>query len=233
MRHPYCGKLVFAAFSGSHQDAIAKGMKYREEHQKDRWTVPYLPINPEDVGRTYDSDVIRINSQSGKGGVAYVLEKTYGLKIPYKMREDLGYAVKDVSDKAHAELSPEEIYAIFTKRYKDYTPVFEVKGCHFRQEDGITATVNIIKDGKKNLVETTGNGRLNAVSNSFAEFFEKPCEIICYEEHALEDGSDSSAIAYVGIKGEDNRLYFGIGIDPDILRASIDALITAMNRSME
>lgn len=149
------------------------------------------------------------------------------------MREDLGYAVKDVSDKAHAELSPEEIYAIFTKRYKDYTPVFEVKGCHFRQEDGITATVNIIKDGKKNLVETTGNGRLNAVSNSFAEFFEKPCEIICYEEHALEDGSDSSAIAYVGIKGEDNRLYFGIGIDPDILRASIDALITAMNRSME
>ena len=233
MRLPYCGKLVFAAFSGSHQDAIAKGMKYREEHQKDRWTVPYLPINPEDVGRTYDSDVIRINSQSGKGGVAYVLEKTYGLKIPYKMREDLGYAVKDVSDKAHAELSPEEIYAIFTKRYKDYTPVFEVKGCHFRQEDGITATVNIIKDGKKNLVETTGNGRLNAVSNSFAEFFEKPCEIICYEEHALEDGSDSSAIAYVGIKGEDNRLYFGIGIDPDILRASIDALITAMNRSME
>ena len=207
MRHPYCGKLVFAAFSGSHQDAIAKRMR--------------------------NGVVFRINSQSGKGGVAYVLEKTYGLKIPYKMREDLGYAVKDVSDKAHAELSPEEIYAIFTKRYKDYTPVFEVKGCHFRQEDGITATVNIIKDGKKNLVETTGNGRLNAVSNSFAEFFEKPCEIICYEEHALEDGSDSSAIAYVGIKGEDNRLYFGIGIDPDILRASIDALITAMNRSME
>lgn len=233
MRHPYCGKLVFAAFSGSHQDAIAKGMKYREEHNKDRWTVPYLPINPEDVGRTYDSDVIRINSQSGKGGVAYVLEKSYGLKIPYKMREDLGYAVKDVSDKAHSELSPEEIYDIFIKRYKDHTPVFEVKGCHFRQEDGITATVNIIQDGKKNLVETTGNGRLNAVSNAFAEFFDKPCEIICYEEHALQAGSDSSAIAYVGIKGKDNQMHFGIGIDPDILRASIDALITAMNRSIE
>ncbi len=232
-RNPYSGALVFAAFSGSHQDAIAKGMKWMEEKNPEHWTVPYLPIDPTDVGRSYDADVIRINSQSGKGGVAYVLEKNYGLKIPYKMREDLGYAVKDVSDKAHAELSPEEIYEIFTKRYKDYTPVFEVKGCHFRQEDGITATVNIIRNEKKNLVESTGNGRLNAVSNCFAEFFEKPCEIICYEEHALEDGSDSNAIAYVGIKGEDNQLYFGIGIDPDILRASIDALVTAMNRSIE
>lgn len=233
MRHPYCGKLVFAAFSGSHQDAIAKGMKYRENNDPDHWTVPYLPINPEDVGRTYDSDVIRINSQSGKGGVAYVLEQNFGLKVPYKMREDLGYAVKDVSDKEHSELSPQEIYDIFIGRYKDHTPVFAVKGCHFRQEDGITATINIIQNGKKNIAESTGNGRLNAVSNTFAEFFNKPCEIICYEEHALEDGSDSSAIAYVGIKGEDNKLYFGIGIDPDIIRASIDALVAAMNRSME
>ncbi|MBR6391247.1 MAG: 2-isopropylmalate synthase, partial [Lachnospiraceae bacterium] len=104
-RHPYCGKLVFAAFSGSHQDAIAKGMKYREENDPDHWSVPYLPINPEDVGRTYDSDVIRINSQSGKGGVAYIMEQSYGLKIPYKMRADLGYTVKDASDKAHAELN--------------------------------------------------------------------------------------------------------------------------------
>ncbi len=233
MRHPYCGKLVFAAFSGSHQDAIAKGMKYRAENDPDHWTVPYLPINPEDVGRTYDSDVIRINSQSGKGGVAYVLEQNYGLKVPYKMREDLGYAVKDISDKEHSELMPNEIYDIFINRYQNHTPVFEVKGCHFRQENGITATVNIIKDGKKNIVEAIGNGRLNAVSNTFAEFFGKPCEIICYEEHALRDGSDSSAIAYVGIKGDDGKLYFGIGIDPDIIRASIDALVTAMNRSME
>ena len=119
------------------------------------------------------------------------------------MREDLGYTVKDVSDKEHAELSPKEIYDIFIKRYKDYTPVFSVKGCHFRQEDGITATVNIIKDDRKNLVESTGNG------------------------------SDSNAIAYVGIRTQEGKLYFGIGIDPDILRASIDALITAMNRSME
>ena len=233
MRHPYCGKLVFAAFSGSHQDAIAKGMKYREAKDPDHWTVPYLPINPEDVGRTYDSDVIRINSQSGKGGVAYIMEQTYGIKIPYKMRADFGYAVKDVSDHSHAELSPAQIHDIFMKRYNKYTPIFDIKGCHFRQEDGITATVNIIADNRKDIVEANGNGRLDAVSNVFAEKFETPCEVICYEEHALTDGSDSSAIAYVGIQGSDGEQYFGIGIDPDIIRASIDALISAMNRSLE
>ena len=233
MRHPYCGKLVFAAFSGSHQDAIAKGMKYRETKDPSHWTVPYLPINPEDVGRTYDSDVIRINSQSGKGGVAYIMEQTYGIKIPYKMRADFGYAVKDVSDHSHAELSPTQIHDIFMKRYNKYTPIFDIKGCHFRQEDGITATVNIIADNRKDIVEANGNGRLDAVSNAFAEKFETPCEIICYEEHALTDGSDSSAIAYVGIQGSDGKQYFGIGIDPDIIRASIDALISAMNRSLE
>ena len=219
MRHPYCGKLVFAAFSGSHQDAIAKGMKYRKEHDPDHWTVPYLPINPEDVGRTYDSDVIRINSQSGKGGVAYIMEQNY---------------VKDVSDHSHAELSPAQIHDIFMKRYKNYTPIFDIKGCHFRQENnGITATVNIIANNRKDIVEAEGNGRLDAVSNAFAEKFEQPCKVICYEEHALTDGSDSSAIAYVGIEGRDGAQYFGIGIDPDIIRASIDALIAAMNREME
>lgn len=233
MRHPYCGKLVFAAFSGSHQDAIAKGMRYREETDPDHWTVPYLPINPEDVGRTYDSDVIRINSQSGKGGVAYVMEQNYGIKIPYKMRADFGYAVKDVSDHSHAELSPAQIYDIFIKRYKNYTPIFDIKGCHFRQEDGITATVNIIADNRKDIVEACGNGRLNAVSNAFAEKFGAPCEVICYEEHAMNAGSDSSAIAYVGIQDSDGSQYFGIGIDPDIIRASIDALISAMNRQLQ
>ena len=222
-RHPWCGKLVFAAFSGSHQDAISKGMHYRIENDPNKWTVPYLPINPEDVGRTYDSDVIRINSQSGKGGVAYVLEHNYGMVVPKAMREDLGYAVKDVSDVNHKELSADEVLEIFEKRYKKYTPVFKISEVHFKQINGIQTVVTINENGEKYNVEDGGNGRLDAVSNALASHFGKPCDIFCYEEHSLKKGSDSSAIAYVGITGEDGKNYFGIGIDHDIIRASIDA----------
>ena len=116
-RQPYSGKLVFAAFSGSHQDAIAKGMNWREENADPHWTVPYLPIDPTDVGRVYETDVIRINSQSGKGGIAYLLEHTYGYIIPQRMRENVGYTIKDISDNAHAELSPEEVLSAFKKNY--------------------------------------------------------------------------------------------------------------------
>ena len=232
-RHPWCGKLVFAAFSGSHQDAISKGMHYRIENDPNKWTVPYLPINPEDVGRTYDSDVIRINSQSGKGGVAYVLEHNYGMVVPKAIREDLGYAVKDVSDLNHKELSADEVLEIFEKRYKKYTPVFKISEVHFKQINGIQTVVTINENGEKYNVEDGGNGRLDAVSNALASHFGKPCDIFCYEEHSLKKGSDSSAIAYVGITGEDGKNYFGIGIDHDIIRASIDALESAMNRSLE
>ena len=232
-RHPWCGKLVFAAFSGSHQDAISKGMHYRIENDPNKWTVPYLPINPEDVGRTYDSDVIRINSQSGKGGVAYVLEHNYGMVVPKAMREDLGYAVKDVSDVNHKELSADEVLEIFEKRYKKYTPVFKISEVHFKQINGIQTVVTINENGEKYNVEDGGNGRLDAVSNALASHFGKPCDIFCYEEHSLKKGSDSSAIAYVGITGDDGKNYFGIGIDHDIIRASIDALESAMNRSRE
>ena len=231
-RHPYCGKLVFAAFSGSHQDAISKGMHYRIENDTEHWTVPYLPINPEDVVRTYDSDVIRINSQSGKGGVAYVLEHNYGMIIPKAMREDLGYAVKDVSDVNHKELAADEVLEIFERRYKKFTPVFKISEVHFKQIDGIQTEVTIEADGKTTVVEAGGNGRLDAVSNALSKHFGKPCDVICYEEHSLKQGSDSSAIAYVGIKGDDGKEYFGIGIDHDIIRASIDAVESAMNRSM-
>ena len=232
-RHPWCGKLVFAAFSGSHQDAISKGMHYRIEKDPNKWTVPYLPINPEDVGRTYDSDVIRINSQSGKGGVAYVLEHNYGMIVPKAMREDLGYAVKDVSDVNHKELSSDEVLEIFERRYKKHTPIFKITEVHFKQIDGIQTVVTVEQNGERKNIEAGGNGRLDAVSNALADYFGKPCDIFCYEEHSLKKGSDSSAIAYVGITGEDGKGYFGIGIDHDIIRASIDALESAMNRSLE
>ena len=134
-RQPYAGDLVFSAFSGSHQDAISKGMTYKEIHDPNKWTVPYLPIDPQDVSRTYDSDVIRINSQSGKGGVAYVLKQNYAIVLPEKMREEVGYAVKQVSDETHSELSPQAVYEIFSDRYVEHTPRFTIPECHRRPQD--------------------------------------------------------------------------------------------------
>ncbi len=228
-RQPYAGDLVFTAFSGSHQDAIAKGMAWREEHDLKEWTVPYLPIDPVDVGRTYDSDVIRINSQSGKGGVAYILSHAYHFTIPLKMREQLGYAVKQVSDEAHKELSPEWVYEIFTDNYINCTPNFTVPEIHFTQSDCIMASASIKTGDRTTVVNGNGNGRLDAVSNAIKQFFGISYELQMYEEHALTQGSSSKAVAYVGVacNGEN---FFGVGIDDDIIRASVAALVVAVNK---
>lgn len=231
-RQPYAGSLVFAAFSGSHQDAIAKGMAYRKDKQDSKWTVPYLPIDPEDVGRTYDSDVIRINSQSGKGGVGYILETNYGINLPKKMKEAMGYLAKHVSDVGHKELSPAEIYNIFKDKFVNRHGVFQISECHFKQEDGIQTEVTVVKDGKKELLRGKGNGRLDAVSDALKKGLGLQYKIVCYEEHSLETGSDSKAIAYVGIEKGGNN-YWGAGIDADIIRASINALVTAISNVEE
>lgn len=231
-RQPYAGSLVFAAFSGSHQDAIAKGMNYRKNQDNMKWTVPYLPIDPEDVGRTYDSDVIRINSQSGKGGVGYILEQNYGINLPKKMKEAMGYLAKHVSDVGHKELAPAEIYDIFCQKFVNSHNAFQISECHFRQEDGIQTEVTVVKDGKKQLLKGRGNGRLDAVSDALRKGLGMQYKITCYEEHSLESGSDSKAIAYVGIE-RDDKCYWGAGIDADIIRASINALVTAISNSQE
>jgi 2-isopropylmalate synthase len=232
-RSPYSGALVFAAFSGSHQDAIAKGMKYREEHQLDTWTVPYLPIDPTDIGRSYDADVIRINSQSGKGGVGYILEQHYGLKLPKKMREAMGYVVKGVSDEQHKELLPEEIFQLFKEKFENITTPYIIEEVHFKQHNGIIAEVTATYDGKKNVIVASGNGRLNAVSNAMKKHFRLEYDLVCYEEHALEQSSSSRAIAYVGIRDKEGKLHWGAGLDVDIIKASIDALLTAINHMVE
>ena len=231
-RQPYAGDLVFTAFSGSHQDAIAKGMAWREEKKCDTWTVPYLPIDPQDVGRRYDSDVIRINSQSGKGGVSYILKQSHGINLPQKMREEVGYMVKDVSDKAHKELTPEWVYQIFADHYINTKTVFHIDECHFKQVDGITAEVTINHGGENKVITSNGNGRLDAVSNAIKQYFNISYELTFYEEHSLTKGSSSKAVAYVGIicKG---KTFWGVGIDPDIIRASIEALIVAVNKVEE
>ena len=231
-RQPYSGDLVFTAFSGSHQDAIAKGMAWRDEKKCDKWTVPYLPIDPKDVGREYDSDVIRINSQSGKGGVNYILMHSHGINLPKAMREEVGYMVKDVSDKAHKELTPEWVYQIFSDHYINTKSIFHIDECHFKQVDGITAEVTINHAGESKVITSNGNGRLDAVSNAIKQYFNISYELSFYEEHSLTKGSSSKAVAYVGIICN-GKTFWGVGIDPDIIRASIEALIVAVNKIEE
>ena len=228
-RRPYGGALVFAAFSGSHQDAIAKGMKYRNESGEKQWTVPYLPIDPKDIGRSYDADVIRINSQSGKGGVGFILEQHNGLKLPKKFREAMGYTAKRASDHEHKELQPQEVFDLFVENYENKKSPYSITQVHYKQHNGIIAEVTTEYEGKKNVILASGNGRLDAVSNALKKFYHLDYQLTTYEEHALEKSSSSRAIAYVGIQDKAGRMYWGAGVDADIIRASVDALLTAVN----
>ena len=232
-RQPYAGKLVFAAFSGSHQDAIAKGMKWREEKQCDVWTVPYLPIDPQDVGREYETDVIRINSQSGKGGIGYLLEHNFGYVLPAKMREDVGYTVKSVSDHAHAELSPQEVLDVFTNTYVNINNHVKLVDYHFTRGDVMAADVAVEIDGKAMNLTATGNGRLDAVANAIRQQLHLQFSDLTYEEHALTQGSASQAITYVSITLPDGKKVWGAGIHDDIIASSINALFSAINRTIE
>nr|WP_317413148.1 2-isopropylmalate synthase [uncultured Solibaculum sp.] len=232
-RQPYGGQLVFAAFSGSHQDAIAKGMKWREEHDCKYWTVPYLPIDPKDIGRQYDGDVIRINSQSGKGGIGYLLEQKFGLDLPAKMRENVGYCVKSVSDHQHKELSPDEVYDVFRQHYVNVDAPVHFKASHFLPGDQFHAQVEVVMDGKTYDIKGEGNGRLDAVSNALQTGLRLDFAILTYKEHALEIGSKSQAVAYVGVQSPDGTAYWGAGIHTDIMTASVKALISAVNQMLE
>ena len=231
-RQPYSGKLVFAAFSGSHQDAIAKGMKWREEGRSQYWTVPYLPIDPEDIGREYSADVIRINSQSGKGGIGYILETNFGYNLPKKMREVLGYQVKSISDHKHKELRPEEVFSIFKEKYVDITAPLDVTEVHYVQRSGIEATVSLTYNGRNASATDTGNGRLDAVSNAIRSYTGLGFSINTYTEHALEEGSASKAVSYVEIISGQGRSFWGTGIDNDIITSSIKALVSAVNNML-
>lgn len=229
-RHPYAGELVFAAFSGSHQDAISKGMEYRKSGG-DLWTVPYLPIDPKDVGREYESDVIRINSQSGKGGVGYVLKNTYGLMLPAKMKEVMGYAAKAVSDREHKELHADELYKIFTDTFVNNRRVFDITECNFRQINGIQANVKIFRNGEETEIKAIGNGILDAVYNAIKKFFGVDFALIGYEQHALTDGARSKAVSYVGAE-KDGKIYWGAGLEDDIMKSSYTALVAAVNNML-
>ena len=237
-RQPYGGQLVFAAFSGSHQDAIAKGMKYREDKHMHRWMVPYLPIDPHDVGRVYDADVIRINSQSGKGGIAYILEQNYGFHIPVKMREEIGYMVKGVSDHSHKELTPAEVYETFKNEYINKFNPIDITDATFRKnstykgDDGYTVDIHVNIAGTEYFFTASGNGRLDAVSNALrqSKLYSFDYTFVTYAEHALEAESNSRAAAYVAIADANGKVYWGVGMHEDIILASINALVSAINR---
>ncbi len=233
-RSPYSGKLVFAAFSGSHQDAIAKGMKYREDNHCEHWTVPYLPIDPTDVGRRYETDVIRINSQSGKGGIGYLLEHKYGYNLPPKMRETVSYLVKSISDHMHDELSPHQVHVAFKENFVNVREHIDCTNVIFTREGTtFTATMTIVHHGEEKIICAAGNGRLDAVSNALKKELGMEFGELTYTEHALERGSSSKAVAYVSIVGADGTVHWGAGVHNDIIYASVNALISAINRHIE
>lgn len=229
-RSPYAGKLVFAAFSGSHQDAIAKGMKYRRTHHETKWTVPYILIDPQDIGRTYDGDIIRINSQSGKGGISYVLEENYGFVMPAKMKEDLGYAVKDISDEGHRELSVKEVYDIFASRYLNVNAPVHIDQVSFKaNKEAVVAEVSI----NQQMFSASGNGSLDAVSNALKKMTGDVFVLETYSQHALDEGTDARAACYVGLQWGDGSITWGAGMDNDIINAGIRAIVSAINNHSE
>ena len=231
-REPYSGKFVFAAFSGSHQDAIAKGMKYHKAQKMTRWMVPYLPLDPKDISREISADVIRINSQSGKGGICYILETNFGLEIPAKMRETVGYTVKDVSDKEHTELTPSDVNSIFLDKFVNLKTPLQLNEYHFiREGEVFKVMLSTIYEGKVNNTLAEGNGRLDAVSNALKECYNLKYILTNYSEHSLDSTSKSEAAAYVSVKVDDKE-YWGVGIHDDIIAASIYALISAINNSI-
>ncbi len=237
-RHPYAGELVYTAFSGSHQDAINKGMTAVELTESGLWEVPYLPIDPQDVGRTYES-IIRINSQSGKGGIAYIMDHEFGFKLPKEMQPGVGRVIQEVSDALGDELTPEMVFHTFEKEYlfnkNGYAlKSFNVVKRHFdKDEESSTAQVeaDIVAHGQETTIQATGNGPLDAFCTALREKLGLQFVLHSYHEHALTRGSSSKAVSYIEILDQDQESWWGAGVDTDIIVASIKSLLSALNRS--
>ncbi|MBQ7862877.1 MAG: 2-isopropylmalate synthase [Lachnospiraceae bacterium] len=227
-RTPYAGALVFAAFSGSHQDAIAKGMKYRSKKNLHEWNVPYIPIDPKDIGRTYDADVIRVNSQSGKGGIGYLLEQSYGYNLPPKMREHFSYLCKDISDYEHRELKADEVFDIFTAHYLNLPGDISVTDFEFmRENDVVKINITFMQNNEETELEAEGNGVLNAINNALKAYTGKAYTLQVYTQHSMQgQGSGSVAASYIGLETEEG-IFWGSGTDTDIITASTNALLSA------
>jgi 2-isopropylmalate synthase len=234
VRHPYVGELVYTAFSGSHQDAINKGLAYQRAKESAFWEVPYLPIDPEDVGRTYES-IIRINSQSGKGGVAYILEEKFGYHIPKKMQPELGRLIQSVTDAEGRELSANEIEAIFKESYFDLKGHLELVDFALNskttKDNTVSCTLNYKLNGELISDDGEGNGPIDACKSALMKRYPNHFTIASYAEHSCGEKSSAKAIAYMHIENSELESFFGVGADTDIAYASIKALFSALNRA--
>ncbi len=230
-RHPYVGELVYTAFSGSHQDAINKGLAYQQAKEEPFWEVPYLPIDPADVGRTYES-IIRINSQSGKGGVAYILEKNYGYHLPKAMHPEIGRAVQALSDAEGRVLESEEILKVFKDNYFNIKEHITFKDVSLTSDNGNSkCTLSYVHNGKGITSQGEGNGPIDACKDALMKEYENDFSIKSYSEHSCGDKSSAKAVAYIEIQSEKVLSCFGVGADNDITVASIKALFCALNRA--
>ncbi|RCL35585.1 MAG: 2-isopropylmalate synthase [Puniceicoccaceae bacterium] len=234
-RHPYAGDLVFTAFSGSHQDAIKKGMDLRakEDTEGARWEVPYLAIDPEDIGRDYEA-IIRINSQSGKGGVAYILERDFGLDLPKTMHPEVGMVVNETADKGSRELSPDEVHEVFMQAYVNLEAPMELLSIEredFSQSGEVKVDAEIRMNGKPNRLSGMGNGPISAFVDALEQVGYKDFQLLDYRQHSIGGGSKTEAAAYIQIKNDDGSVSFGCGINANIELAGLRALVSAFNRA--
>jgi 2-isopropylmalate synthase len=235
-RHPYAGELVFTAFSGSHQDAIKKGLAAQAKSNSGQWDVPYLPIDPSDLGRSYEA-VIRINSQSGKGGVSYILEQGHGLRLPRRLQIEFSQVIQRRADESGKELQPGDIWRTFQREYLPGNGRFGFVSHQTLPDSGAKGarlmTAEITDLGKKRTVEGKGNGPIDAFVDALRELSGKDLKLIDYSEHAMGGGADASAAAYVEMRIDGEKPLFGVGIDGNIVSASLQAVVSAVNRALK
>ncbi len=236
-RYPYAGDLVFTAFSGSHQDAISKGVQYMEQSGSPYWEVPYLPIDPADIGRKYEP-IIRINSQSGKGGAAFVMHQSFGYDLPKAMHPEFGAMVKHACDEAGRELHPEEIFDIFRREYLEIRYPYNLKSYKLYEEneaEGDNTVVhfegNLRFRHEDHLISGRGNGPIDAFFNALRQVGITDYQFVSYSEHAVGEGADSKALSYIQLKNSAGDTFFGVGMDGNISLASIKGIICAINRA--
>ncbi len=231
-RHPYAGELVFTAFSGSHQDAIKKGFAAHEQRNDGIWEMPYLPIDPADLGESYEA-VIRVNSQSGKGGIAWVMEQTYGLKLPRRFQIDFSRKIQEITDATARELSAAEIWEAFRETYHlgggRYGLVAYEQATAVHSGAQRTFVGRIVKDGVEASVIGHGNGLISSAIEALNDHYNLELEVVDYAQHSLTKGSLSQAVAYIECRTHDDRRIFGVGIDDDIATASVKAVLSAAN----